>query len=236
MRVDRSGAAYYLTHTRSADAPVTPGAFQRDYRGNTDLMLVKLAPDGRSLLYSTYFGGSGIDFSETHGLAIDEAGNAYVGITTKSTDLPVFPGSYQRSYRGGGGLGTGAGTNYPGDGFVAKISPDGSSLLASTYLGGSGGEGIEGIAVDAEGNVIVGGATYSGDFPVTIGGRQTARRSGSSAFGARLSPDLSRLIFSTAWGGQASAMGRSVAVDTWRRIHLGGMAGSDAFVVRFPVC
>src|SRR6185369_3493819 len=80
IRVDSAGRVYYLTHTKSSDAPTTANAFKRTFSGGTgtDLMLAKISSDGSQLLYSTYFGGSGADFTETHGLAIDAAGNAYL--------------------------------------------------------------------------------------------------------------------------------------------------------------
>lgn len=68
--------------TKSADAPVTPNALQRTYRRNSDLFLAKVAVGGRSLVYGTYFGGSGIEFIETRGLSLDVAGNAYITADT----------------------------------------------------------------------------------------------------------------------------------------------------------
>jgi hypothetical protein len=102
-------------------------------------MVSRVSPDGSSLIFCTYFGGSGNDFTETHGLAIDQEGNACIAFTTTSTDLPATTGSFQQHFAGRGTAGRGNGTNYVGDVVVATISPDGTGLIAGTYVGGRQG-------------------------------------------------------------------------------------------------
>ena len=112
-----------------------------------------------------------------------------------------------------GGSGTGSGTNYTGDAFVAKISASGSSLLACTYLGGSAGEGGEGIAVDSSGNVYVSGGTYSTNFRVTADAFQGHLGGSADFYLVKLSTDLTRLIYGTYIGGSGTDYGRTVMVD-----------------------
>ncbi|MFB3905261.1 MAG: SBBP repeat-containing protein [Acidobacteriota bacterium] len=226
VRSDDAGNAYFLTFSNSSNAPVTAGAFQKSCAGSFDMMLAKISPAG-VLLYSTYLGGSGNEFSETHGLAVDAAGNAWVAATTTSTDLPTTGSAFQKSYGGSGGPGSGAGTNYPGDGFVARLSPNGSSLLACTYLGGSRGEGLEGIGLDSAGLVYVSGGTYSSDFPVTANASRSQNGGQADFFLAVLSADLSRLDYGTYLGGRSVDVGRCLAVSADQSFMVGGEIQSD---------
>src|SRR3989441_1834599 len=108
------------------------------------------------LVYSTYLGGSGNDFGDD--IAVDALGNAYITGATFSTNFPTTVGAFQ----GGGN-----------DAFVTKLNPTGSALVYSTYLGGSGGDSGNGIAVDSLGNAYVATHTYSSNFPTTAGAFQT---------------------------------------------------------------
>ncbi|MFN0006568.1 MAG: Ig-like domain-containing protein [Planctomycetota bacterium] len=232
IRVSPTGAVWLLGHTQSASFPVTPGSYQTSAGGGIDLVLLKVQPGGGSLAFATYFGGSGNEFTETHGLALN-LGEAIVAATTTSANLPLAPASiapsFQAAYGGSGGPTTGGLTNYPGDGFVARFSADGSELLAFTYLGGRFGEGLEGVGLDAAGHVLVGGATYSPDFPVTAGAFQSAKRSLADAFVARFSPDLSTLEFATFLGGNGEDYGRAMAVARDGHAVCVGMTASVDF-------
>ena len=220
IRVEASGHAYYLMGTKSSDAPVTTNAFQKNYRGNGDLFLAKVAIDGSSLVYGTYFGGSGIEASETHGLSLDAAGNAYITASTTSSDLPITKGAVQTKF--GGGIG-----KWGGDGFVGKISSDGSRLLAGTYFGGSGNDGVEGSAVDRTGNVYIGGSTTSNNLPVTSDAFQVKNGGKQDFYVAKLSPDLNQVLFATYLGGTDDDGSRSTAVDANGNVVIGGWTKSD---------
>jgi Beta-propeller repeat len=230
VRVDAAGHLFYLTHTRSADAPVTTGSYMSGYPGGSGphLILAKFDTDGSRLLYSTYFGGNGIEFTETHGLAIDSAGNAYIAFTTTSNSLPIpmTIRAFQSHYGGSGGPSTGRDTNYPGDVFLAKLSPDGTQLLAGTYLGGRFGEGAEGIAIDNKGNVCISGATYSDNFPVTDGAIQKGLAGQADLFAVTLTGDLEQLVRSSYLGGNAIDYGRTAAVDSLGNLYVAGMSMS----------
>jgi beta-propeller repeat-containing protein len=222
IRVDASGHAYYLMGTKSSDAPVTTNAFQKNYRGNGDLFLAKVAIDGSSLVYGTYFGGSGIEASETHGLSLDSFGNAYITASTTSRDLPVSASSFRRTFVGGTG-------KWGGDGFVAKLSTNGSTLLAGTYFGGSGNDGVEGSAVDSAGNVYIGGQTTSNNLPVTRNAFQVKKGGKQDCYVAKLSTDLNQVLFATYLGGSDDDSCRSTALDGNGNVVIGGWTKSNNF-------
>jgi hypothetical protein len=209
VRVNTAGTiVYYLMHTQSDDLATSTGAVQPARGGGVDLFLARFSADGSSLVASTYFGGNQVDFSETHGLAIDAADNAVLGLSTRSTDLATTAGAFQPAYAGGGGSGTGGGTNYPGDGYVAVLSPDFTMILGATYLGGRVGEGIEGVGTDAAGNVYVGGSSFSDDYPVSDDARQPTLSGGADMFVSVVSRDATTLVYSSYVGGGADDFAR----------------------------
>lgn len=231
IRVHSTGEVYVFGATNSTDIPTTSSASDRTFGGVWDQYLAKLSADGTSLLFGTYIGGSQVEFTETHGLMLDAQGNAYVTATTLSADFPVTAGAFQTSYSGTGGQGTGQGTNYPGDVFVSAISADGTTLLFSTYLGGSGGEGSEGIGIDAVGNVYVSGATYSSSFPTTSDAVQQNLGGSADFFAAKFDPTLSSLLYSTFIGGSGVDYARSSIVDSAGNFYVIGHVQSNNFPV-----
>lgn len=160
--VDDKGFAYVAGRTGSPDFPTTPGAYDRTLGGTDDAYMTKLNKSGSALVYSTLIGGSG--FEEPHfSVAVDGEGRAYMTGTTDSTDFPTTPGAPQPAY-GGGSL----------DGFVTVVNPSGSGLDLSTYLGGSGRDIGENLALDEDNSVYITGSTRSSDFPTTPGAFQSA--------------------------------------------------------------
>lgn len=152
IAVDPSGNAYVTGYTYSTDFPTTVGVFQPAKGGSTgrDGFATALNATGAALIYSSYLGGSGTD--QGYGIAVDAAGNAYVTGETASTDFRMV-NAFQATYGGGA------------DAFVTRINATGSALVYSSYLGGSGWDRGQGIAVDAAGNAYVTGLTYSANFP-----------------------------------------------------------------------
>ena len=136
MAVDASNNVYLTGETLSSNFPVTAGAFQKKHAGQPgtvtgilspapalpDAFVVKLNPAGQ-IVYATYLGGASADAGL--GIAVDSGGSAYVVGRTSSQNFPVTAGTVQA--RPAGGL----------DAFVAKLSPDGSTLVYATYLGGT---------------------------------------------------------------------------------------------------
>ncbi len=175
-----------------------------------------------SYAYSTYLGGSAED--DGFGIAFDSSGNAYVTGETMSTDFPRA---------GGVPPNTSAGGSF--DVFVTKIAANGSSLIYSTYIGGSGvgksNDSGNAIAVDASGDAFVAGGTESSDFPTTAGSFQPAIASGATgnAFIFELNPAGSALTYSTYLGGSISDIALGVAVDSSGNVYAAGKTSSPDF-------
>ena len=189
IAVDAGGYAYVTGTTSSTDFPITSGAYQTSLLGEIDpywsAFVTKLSPAGNALVYSTYLGGSSEDRGQ--GIAVDAAGNAYVTGKTWSIDFPVVDG-YQTALANGP------------DAFVAVLNADGSDLLWSTYLGGSGDDDGAEIVVDGEGNAYVTGSTASADFPTTAGALSTSLGGSQDAFVTYFSGSgLARLLDLPGW-------------------------------------
>jgi hypothetical protein len=214
VAVDAAGSAYVTGNTNSADFPTTAGAFDTTFNFGTDAFVAKLSPTGSSLLYSTFLGGSGVDFGS--GVAIDTAGSAYVTGETSSADFPTTAGAFDTTFNGGFR-----------DAIVTKLNPAGTALVYSTYLGGSGNDFSPGVAVDAAGSAYATGHAGSADFPTTAGAFDTTFNGGSSdAFVTKLSPTGSALAYSTFLGGSSTDVGFGVAVDASGDTYVTGFTGS----------
>ena len=172
------------------------------------------------LIYSTYLGGSGDD--QGFGIAVDSLGNAYVTGFTTSTDFPT-----KNPLQTAKALGK--------DVFVTKINAAGSALVYSTYLGGSGRDWGNGIAVDAAGNAYVTGFTGSTDFP-TMNPLQPASGGGQTdAFVSKINPSGSEFVYSTYLGGSNNDEGRGIAVDSGGNAYVTGWTGSTDFPTVNPL-
>ncbi len=215
IAVDYFGNAYVTGRTESADFPITPKAFQTSRNGVQDAFVSKLSPDGSSLVYSTFLGGSYNDYG--YGIAVDCSGNTYITGSTDSGDFPTTPGAFQTSLKG------------ETDAFVSKLSPDGRALVYSTFLGGSREDKGYGIAVDSTGKAYVTGQTYSTDFPTTSGAFQTSLKGFQDAFVSKLSPDGRALVYSTFLGGSSYAEGFGIAVDRAGNAYITGNTQSADF-------
>jgi hypothetical protein len=231
IRVNTAGEVFALYTTGSSDAP-TPNGFDHTLGGPRDAYIVKLSANGGSLLFGTFLGGSAGESVETHELILDPQGNPIVATGTTSDDFPTTSTAFQRSFGGRGGPSTGQGTNYGGDIFVARIAANGSQLLASTYIGGPEGEGAEGVGVDAQGNVYVSGATYSGGLPFMLSGRQPQLGGDADLFAIKLAPDLSRVIYGSYLGGTDQDYGRTATVSPAGDFLIGGNILSTDWPVR----
>jgi hypothetical protein len=216
VRLDGAGNVYYLQAVRSSNMPTTAGAYQATFGGGIDEHLSKFSPQG-ALIYATYYGGSGNDAGETHNLWVTPNGEAFIGGNTSSTNLPVTSGAFQS--RSGGTF----------DGFIARFSADGRQLIAATYLGGPGADAVEGIGVDAGGNIVVSGASSGGGLP-TAGAPQPNAGGSEDGFLAVLPASLTSVLHATYIGGSGMDAGRTVAVDRQRNvIYTAGNTESSNF-------
>ncbi|MEO8049845.1 MAG: SBBP repeat-containing protein [Acidobacteriota bacterium] len=170
IAVDTSGNAYVAGVTNSVDFPVTAGSLQVNFKGVSDAFVTKINASGTAWVYSTYLGGTDFDWATSIG--IDGAGNAYAAGYSSSGDFPQS----NPVQAGFGGL-------Y--DAFVAKLNPAGNTLGFATWFGGSGSDVASAIAVDANGNMFLGGQTSSVNLPLT-GPIQAANNGGSVGWLARL--------------------------------------------------
>lgn len=151
--VDDTDNIYVIGMTDSLDFPTTDDAYQSAFMGgNYDLFITKFAPNG-SLIYSSYFGTTGHDFLGD--CKIDSSNLPVIAGGTSSADFPVTLDANQPIFGG------------ETDGFILRLSANCSSILYSTFLGGSGNDGIGAIAFDPQDNLIATGYTLSSDFPIT---------------------------------------------------------------------
>lgn len=231
LRVAPDGTVWVLGSSQSNDFPVTAGCYQANRGGLLDAVVLHVAVGGGSLLGATYFGGTGTEYSETHGIWVDANGEVVISGSTSSNNLPFVPATipppFQPNFGGSGGAGSGAGTDYAHDGYVARLSADCKTLRAFTYYGGSDGEGVEGVAVDLNDQVVFSGATYSDDLPLSGDGFQNVRAGGSDQFVVILSADLSTLVYSTLCGGDDDDEGRSFALAADGSLVGAGSADSN---------
>lgn len=219
LAVDAAGNAYVLGITASTNFPVTANALQKNLVGSHDAFVAKLSPDGSKLVYSTYFGGGN---EYTTALAVDATGAvSFTGNVT--TGLPVSANAFQKTL-GDGLCNFAIGVNYPagGDAFVARISPDGSSLLYASYLGGLCGDRGYGIAANPDGSAWLVGATFSPDFPVTPNALQPQYGGGfGDGFIARVSA-AGALTYSTYLGGSDYDEIDAITLDNAGNLYLTG--------------
>jgi hypothetical protein len=205
-------------NTQSTDFPTTAGARRTTYIGGfSDVFVAKLDATGSTLVYSRYLGSRDREFA--YGIAVDANGEAYVTESTSSTDFPTTAGAAQ--IVNAGGL----------DAFVTKLDSTGSTVVYSTYLGGSGDDAdlrVD-ITVDGAGEAYVTGRTESTDFPTTTGAVQTVNAGGADAFVARLDASGSTLAYSTYLGGSGDEAGSGIAVDAAGGIYVAGETSSTDF-------
>jgi hypothetical protein len=213
ITVDPAGNAY-ITGNANGDYPTTPGAFQTAYGGGGDAFVTKLNSTGTALVYSTFLGGSSFDVGSE--IAIDSAGNAYVtGVT--GPGFPVTPGAFQTLSNGGT------------DAFVTKLNATGTVAVYSTFLGGSGSDTGNGIAVNAAGNAYVTGLSDSSNFPITPDVFQCVKGAGFDAFVTALNAAGNDLVYSTYLGGDDLDAGHNIAVDTAGNASVVGLTASTDF-------
>ena len=211
IRAGADESVYIFLNTQSTDIPTTAGAHDRTHNGGPwDTYAARLSADGSALLYGTYLGGSQNEWAvDTHTLAVDPQGNAYLDVWTGSSDFPTTPGVFDRSFGGNGDIA------------IAKLSPTGA-LLMSTFIGGGSDDNSDGIYTDASGNVFFTGVTGSTDFPVTPNAYQSALAGDHDAVLVRLSADFSRLLYSTYMGGGNYDNGRSAYLHQDGSLYITG--------------
>jgi uncharacterized protein (TIGR03437 family) len=251
IAVDASGSAYIAGQTTSSNFPVSSNAYQRTYSGGGgnqfsrlgDAFIVRLNPAGSQAIFSTFLGGTRDDIATA--IALDAQGNVVVAGSTLSTNFPTTSGVVQTTFRGTGGqLNTDAGIPYyiAGDGFVTKLNAAGTQLIFSTYLGGSLDDNLLALALDPQGNIFVGGATLSTNFPVSTNAfrnsflgveEQNFFYHFGDGFLTKLNPTATQIIFSTYFGGEGDDSVSGLATDASGNAYLTGSTSSQSFPTTF---
>jgi hypothetical protein len=210
IAVDQSdGSAWVTGTTTSTDFPITSSGFQQTNFGESDIFMTKVSPDGSSLLYSTYAGGT--SFEQATGIAVDSMGNAYATGLTQSSDFPVTLGAFQEALQG------------TQDAFVVALDSDGG-LIYSTHLG-TNSAGAQ-IAVDSASQAVVVGTTRSASFPTTPGAFQSSYPGSNGApmvgFVTKFNGQGTGLVFSSFMGLSDGGWPNAVALDSSSNVFISG--------------
>jgi hypothetical protein len=227
LALDAGGNMYLAGNTDSPDFP-TVNPIQAVIGGDDDIFVARLSADGSALDFSTYLGGE--DGDRVAGLALDGSGHAYVAGSTRSISFPTTPGAFQEEFAGeilGCEVPFGADHNCD-DAFVTKLTPDGSAMAYSTYLGGTGIDEGRNLAVDGAGNVRVVGYTVSPDFP------PSGISSSADIFISKLGADGSDLLYTYTTGSASANAGHGIAVDDAGTTYFTGAvnAPSDVYIAK----
>ena len=233
--IDSAGNAYVTGIADPYKFATTAGAYQpspKCPKGQSCLnsFVLKLNATGSGLDYSTFLSGTGNTVAP-QAIAVNATGNAYITGYTYAKDFPVSPGAFQTSLKGSVNA------------FVSQLNVDGTGLVYSTYLGGSGspmygGDVGNAIAVDSSGSAYVTGNTGSSDFPITPGAFQTVNGGANpyKSFVTKLNPEGTALSYSTFLGGTVNQYefgdtAEGIALDSSGEAYVTGQAGSSDFPV-----
>jgi hypothetical protein len=243
-----NGTLYSSGVTRQALGgyfPATPGAFQTSSGGQFDISILKYDSTGADLLYATYLGGS--QSESPHSLIMNDDQELIVLGTTSSANFPTTAGAYDRTFNRGPINTTVIGIPYTNgsDIVVAKFNATGTSLLSSTFLGGSGNDGINrgdivrnygdelrgDVITDDEGNIYVGTITSSKDFNSFAGSHLVYHGGGSDGLVLKLKPDLSEILWGSLLGGSGAEACYTIKLDADKNLYVAGGTTSADFPV-----
>ncbi|MDQ6677201.1 MAG: SBBP repeat-containing protein [Acidobacteriota bacterium] len=217
LALDRQGSVYLTGAASSTDFPTSQGAAQSNLRGGLDAFVVKFDYSGAAQ-FSTLLGGGSDD--QAFGIAVDSNGNSYIAGQTNSDSFPQAKAPYQHSRHGGL------------DAFLSEISNDGTTLLFSTFIGGSGDDSAGGVAVDLSGNAYVVGTTASSDFPIPNQSYNTGFNGGAAdIFVVKYFPGGQNIAWATFLGSHGTDDGNAIAVDPNGNVYVAGDTNSSQYPV-----
>ena len=182
-----SGGNLFLAGSAYSGFPVTPGAAQSIFGGETDAFALKLDPTGAALVYSTFLGGNNHD--RAYAIGLNAAGDAFLAGYTYSANFPATPGAYRTAHAG------------DADAFAARFSVDGRNLVYATLLGGAKRDEAHALAVAANDRAYLAGITFSPNFPITPGVYGVPPASpAATGFAAAVEPAGNAVLYSTTLG------------------------------------
>lgn len=237
--------------------PITEGAYDDTFSGSWDCVITKYNDDASAPVFSTFLGGAKGEMP--HSMTVNRNGELIIFGTTSSGGFPTSDNAFQQDLNGGEGFIYETSIDYSSgsDIFITCLSPLGDSLIASTFLGGSGNDGVNfknhfatdvlilydgndslyanygdiargEVITDKDNNVYIASCTFSDDFPVSIGAYQDTNRGKQDAIAAKLDRSLSTLLYSTYIGGLEDDAAYSIDLDTANRLYItGGTISSD---------
>jgi len=218
IALDGDGNVYVTGTTNSANFP-TQNPYQGSKPGDDAAYVTKINAAGDALVYSTFIGGSEDD--EANDIAVTSGGNATIVGATDSGNFPTTAGAPQSSNRG------------TDDAYILQLNSSGNGLVFSTYLGGSGMDDAEGVALDGSGNVYVTGSTASANFP-TAQALDSTYNGTMDAYVTKLNSGGTAWVYSTFLGGSGFDAGASVAVDGSGSAYVAGETSSTNFPTQNP--
>lgn len=221
IAVDADSNMYVTGYATSFDFPLQnpfDSVYEDSGTGFRDAFVAKFSPDGDSLIFSTYLGGSGAD-DRAYDIEVDAEGNTYVCGSTSADDFPLA--APLQSSRAGSS-----------DAFVAKLNSTGDGLIFSTYLGGSDGDAASALTVDQAGRVCLAGNTAATDFPLGASPFDDVLDGSTDSWLARLSPTGDALEIGTYLGGSDADYGVGIAHDSLNGMYIVGYTGSSDFPVQ----
>ena len=218
IEVDDDKNVFVAGASSSPNCPTTNGAYDNTHNGENDAVIFKMNSEGSSLIYSTFVGTSERDSAID--ITIDKMGCAYVIGSTSSDIFPTTSGCYDNTYNG------------EGDSFALKLNDDGSSLIFSTFIGGSNWDPAGRLVINPSGDIIITGFTQSPDFPITTHAYDTSYNGGwMDVFLLQLNSDGSYLEYSTFIGGMNDDKGIGVDISTEMDVYITGSTNSDNFPI-----
>jgi len=212
ITVDNKGIIYIVGYTHSWNFPITQNAFNTTAASYHDIFVTAYSKDGRDVLFSTLLGGAANDYARA--VTVDENGTIFITGSTESTDFPVknaFQSKIQGKY----------------DAFITALSPGGTDIAFSSYIGGNDIDDAFGIALGKTDNrIYLTGTTQSPDFP-TINAYQAKKAGQYDLFLTIIDGSGKNLTASTFFGGRQDDYGRAIALDDDGNIYIGGYTYSS---------
>lgn len=214
MQLGPDGNLYRIIGTYSDGLPTHASAYQTSRNGDRDAYIQRFNTTSMTFDQHSYLGGSAYDVAS--GIYILDDGTIYISGQTYSSDFPTTPGSYDTTYANNG------------DFFIMKMSSDFSTIYNSTFIGGGMKEEHPTVDIDSYGNVIIGGKTWSINYPTTAGAFQTSFNGGPyDAVLTRMDGNLKGLINSTYFGGNDEDIILSTVLNRYDQIYVAGSSGSE---------